>query len=159
MPELADLARSVITANVYLTLGTADPSGTPWVSPVFYTAWNFTDFYWVSSPDALHSRNIARRSSVSIAIFDSHSPVGQAEAVYLTAEAAQVPDEDLVAAAAIYNERLPSAKHFEPAELRESSLFRLYRAVATSHSVLIRGGDPTYGCGADSRMTVSLGKD
>jgi nitroimidazol reductase NimA-like FMN-containing flavoprotein (pyridoxamine 5'-phosphate oxidase superfamily) len=126
------------------------------VSPVYYTVAGFTAFYWVSSPDALHSRNIAVRPSVSIAIYDSHAAVGRAEAVYLTAQAAEVPDDEIEAAAAIYNGRLPSAKHFTPDSLREPSLFRLYRAVATSHSVLIRGGDPTYGRGADSRMTVSL---
>jgi hypothetical protein len=37
-----------------------------------------------------------------------------------------------------------------------AALFRLYRATVTEHSVLIRGGDPDHGRGADSRMTVFL---
>ncbi|HEY0538927.1 MAG TPA: pyridoxamine 5'-phosphate oxidase family protein [Actinoallomurus sp.] len=156
MRELAGVARDVIADNVYLSLGTADASGDPWVSPVYYTAHGHTDFYWVSSPDALHSRNIARRPQVSMAIYDSHSPVGGAEAVYMTALAAQVADEDLTDAAAIYNGRLPEAKRFELGELLSPALLRLYRATVTEHSVLIRGGDPDYGRGADSRMTVFL---
>lgn len=36
------------------------------------------------------------------------------------------------------------------------ALFRLYRATATEHSVLNRGSDPTYGKGADSRLTITL---
>jgi predicted pyridoxine 5'-phosphate oxidase superfamily flavin-nucleotide-binding protein len=34
--DLADLARSIIDANLYLTLGTADRDGPPWVSPVHF---------------------------------------------------------------------------------------------------------------------------
>jgi uncharacterized protein YhbP (UPF0306 family) len=159
MPELADIARDVITANTYLVLGTADPSGSPWVSPVYYSPDGFVDFYWVSSPDTRHSRNIAVRPEVSIAIFDSHSPIGGAEAVYMTAVAGRVPDEELERAAAIYNGTLPAAKRFTLDELRPPALFVLYRATATEHSVLIRGGDPRYGRGADSRMTVTIDQD
>jgi hypothetical protein len=66
-----------------------------------------------------------------------------------------VPDEELPEAATLYNDRLPKAKHFATGELLPPSLFRLYRATATEHSVLIRGGDPKYGRGADSRLTLS----
>jgi hypothetical protein len=59
-PELDETARRVIDANLYLTLGTQDPDGSPRLPPVFYTAARYTDFYWLSSPDAHHSRNLAR---------------------------------------------------------------------------------------------------
>jgi hypothetical protein len=35
-------------------------------------------------------------------------------------------------------------------------LFRLYRATATEHSVLIRGSDPEDGKGADSRLAITI---
>src|SRR5262245_562847 len=133
MADLGARAREVIAGNVYMALGTADASGNPWVSPVYYTADAFTDFYWVSAPDRLHSRNIASRPTVAISIYDSRVPVGQAEAVYMTAEAAEVPEEELAEAAAIYNRTLPESRHFGPAELRAPALFRLYRARATEH--------------------------
>lgn len=110
----------------------------------------------MSSPQTRHSRNLAQRSDVSIAIFDSHAVVGKAEAVYLTATAVQVPDEELESSVAIYNSRLPELKRFEPQELVAPGLFRLYRATATEHSVLIRGSDPEYGKGADSRLTITI---
>jgi hypothetical protein len=56
----------------------------------------------------------ASRSDASIAIFDSHAVVGKAEAVYRTATAVQVPDDELESAVAIYNSRLPELKPFEP---------------------------------------------
>jgi len=66
-----------------MTLATLDPDGCPRLSPVYYTAARHTDFYWVSSPEAHHSRNLAERPEVQIVIFDSSAPVGHGEAVYI----------------------------------------------------------------------------
>ena len=94
-PELNEMARRVIDANHYMTLATLDPDGHPRLSPVYYTASRYTDFYWVSSPEAHHSRNLAAHPQVQIVIFDSTAPVGQAEAVYLLGLAKQIADEEL----------------------------------------------------------------
>lgn len=61
----------VLTANRYLVLGTADETGNPWVSPVFYASLDSDHVVWVSSPDSRHSRNIASRAAVAITVFDS----------------------------------------------------------------------------------------
>ena len=58
-PDLNAMARRVIDASHYMTLGTADPDGSPRLSPVYYTPARYSDFYWVSSPEAQHSRNLA----------------------------------------------------------------------------------------------------
>jgi uncharacterized protein YhbP (UPF0306 family) len=155
-PVHADIARDLIDTNNYLVLGTADAAGTPWVSPVFYVHRDYRDFYWASAPTTRHSHNVAVRPDIGIAIYDSHSPVGHAEAVYLAARAALVPDDELEHTAAIYNSRLPGQKQFDPAALRPPALLRLYRATAIEHSVLVRGGDPRHGRGADSRITVTI---
>lgn len=60
-PELEDIARAVIDANLYMILGTSGEDGRPWVTRVYCSAGGYTDFYWVSSPKAMHSRNIAAR--------------------------------------------------------------------------------------------------
>jgi nitroimidazol reductase NimA-like FMN-containing flavoprotein (pyridoxamine 5'-phosphate oxidase superfamily) len=36
MENAASLARDVIDANQYLVLGTADPDGRPWTTPVYF---------------------------------------------------------------------------------------------------------------------------
>src|SRR3990170_2553555 len=77
-PDLGDIARAVIDANLYMILGTAGEDGHPWVTPVYYSAEGYTDFYWVSSPESMHSRNIAARPQVSIVIFNSQTPIGTA---------------------------------------------------------------------------------
>jgi hypothetical protein len=53
-PALDATARRVIDANHYMTLGTLDPDGRPRLSPVCYTRARYSDFYWVSAPEAHH---------------------------------------------------------------------------------------------------------
>ncbi len=100
-----DLARRLVDANVYLTLATADDSGRPWATPVWYAARDCDEFVWVSRPDARHSLNIAARPEVGIVIFDSTVPVGGAAAVYVEPEAEQVGPDDRTNALAIFNGR------------------------------------------------------
>ena len=45
---------------------------------------------WVSAPDSRHSRNIAEQPTIAITIFDSHAPIGGAEAPYLEATATRI---------------------------------------------------------------------
>ena len=60
----AQTARDMIEASRYLVLATADATGRPWSSPVYFAHIGFTEFYWVSSPEVTHSRNIAVRPEV-----------------------------------------------------------------------------------------------
>ena len=61
-PDLDAMARRVIDANLYMTVATLDPGGAPRLSPVYFTPARYTDLYWVSAPDAHHSRNLLERS-------------------------------------------------------------------------------------------------
>jgi uncharacterized protein YhbP (UPF0306 family) len=154
--QLSTRARAVIDANKYLTLGTADADGRPWAAPVYFTPDGYTHLYWISSPEARHSRNIAVRPEVCVVVFDSQVAIGGAEAVYFAATAGLVPDDELEQCARLYSSRLPELKGFPPDELRAPAAFRLYRATITEASVLVRGGDPELGTGVDSRLVVDL---
>jgi nitroimidazol reductase NimA-like FMN-containing flavoprotein (pyridoxamine 5'-phosphate oxidase superfamily) len=59
--ELRAIARTIIDSSRYMTLGTADETGLPWVSPVWYAPAEYRQFFWVSSPEARHSRNLMTR--------------------------------------------------------------------------------------------------
>ena len=72
----ADIARGIISASLYMVLATAGETGRPWASPVYFANSGYAEFFWVSSPDAAHSRNIAVRPQVSIVIFNSQVPIG-----------------------------------------------------------------------------------
>ena len=164
MPDPHDLpgvARAIIDANVYMTLGTADAAGRPWVSPVFYAAANYREFYWISVPEATQCRNIAVRPEVSIVVFDSRIPVGNGQAVYMSAIAGPVPDDEITRALEIYPgppER--GARRFAADQVRPPAPYRLYRATVTEHSVLCPLSAarpcPEHGRTSDHRTTVTL---
>jgi hypothetical protein len=161
--DLVDRVRNVIDANAYMVLGTADASGRPWVSPVFYAADEYRDLYWISSPDVTHSRNIAVRPDVSIVIFDSRAAVGTgaAGAVYMAANATEIPqaelDETLAGAPSFARH---GGRDFSPLDLRPPAPYRLYRATVTERSVLCprAPGEPCadHGLRHDHRTVVLL---
>jgi nitroimidazol reductase NimA-like FMN-containing flavoprotein (pyridoxamine 5'-phosphate oxidase superfamily) len=158
MTDLADLARRVIDANAYMALGTADDNGHPWVSPVWFATEDYVQFYWVSSPEARHSRNLEARGEIAIAIYDSSRAPGTAEAVYISGSAYEITGDDLERGIELYD-RVSQRKiqrAWGLSDVQPPSLFRLYRATASEHFVLIRGRDPERGTGVDRRERVSL---
>jgi hypothetical protein len=150
--DLDALARRVIDANLYMMLGTLDPDGVPRLSPVFYTPARYTDFYWLSSPQAHHSRNLVERPHVQIVIFDSTVRIGEGEAAYLTGTAGPVPDDELDTACREGFRSVPGTRHFAPDELRGGAELRLYVAHATTWEVHVPGRHPVHGRGVDTRQ-------
>ena len=141
--DLASVARAVIDGNCYMTLATADGTGRPWPSPVWYAHADHREFFWVSSPDTLHSRNLAGRPEAGIVIFDSHRPPGTAQAVYLTVTAAEVTtDDELSRGVEVFSARSQAlgARRWTPDEVREPAPLRLYRA-SVSELFVIDGAD------------------
>jgi hypothetical protein len=43
--DLGAIARAIIDSNMYMTLGTADENGRPWVSPVYYAPEGYVEIY------------------------------------------------------------------------------------------------------------------
>ena len=139
-------ARSIIDSNLYMVLGTADETGQPWATPVYYAVADYRDFYWVSSPDATHSRNIAARAQIGIVVFDSQVPIGAGQAVYMSALAEEVTGPDVERGIDIFSRR--SLEHGGRAwtadDVRGETLIRLYRATAQDHSMLAKDGRPDH---------------
>lgn len=156
--ELSDLAKAVIDANSYLALGTADEGGHPWVSPVWFASEDYRQFHWVSSPEARHSRNLVVRPEVAIAIYDSSAAPGTAEAVYMSGRAEELTGQELERGLELFDRisQKGIARAWELSDVQPPSLFRLYRATASEHFVLIRGRDPERGSGVDRREQVTL---
>ena len=125
----AQAVREIIEASPYLVLATADAAGRPWSTPVYFAHIGFTEFFWVSSPDVTHSRNIAVRPEVGIAIFDSQAAIGAGQGVYMSAVATLLEGDE---------------------DVRPGAGLRLYRATADSHSILAKDGQP------DHRVPVPL---
>jgi uncharacterized protein YhbP (UPF0306 family) len=136
--DLASVARDFIDSNAYMTLATADENGRPWTSPVWYAAEGYAHFYWVSSPEARHSRNLAARPEVGVVIFDSQAPVGTGQGVYMSAIAEELAGTELDLGIGVFSRR--SQAHGAGGWTREDvtppARHRLYRATASEHYVL-----------------------
>ena len=144
--DLGTVVREIINANMYMVLGTADESGAPWVSPVYYAPAGFTEFYWVSSPEVRHSRNIAVRSRISIVIFNSQAVIGTGQGVYMSAVADQLTGSDLDQGIEIFSSTsLGHGGHeWKREDVQEPTLYRLYRAIVSEHWVLDPAGRPDH---------------
>ena len=148
----AEIARAVIDANQYMVLGTADASGRPWTTPVYFAHEQFRDFYWVSSPDRTHSQNLLARPAVAIVIFDSQARINTGQGVYIAAEAGQVEQARLSRAVEIFSARClkHGGRAFDVADLTGQADLRIYHARAEQQWILAKDGGP------DRRIPVHL---
>ena len=156
--DLAELARQVIDETKYMALGTADETGHPWVSPVWFACEDYRRFHWVSAADTRHSQNLAARPEVALAIYDPSAAVGAAAAVYISGKAEELTGEELEHGIEIFDRlsRTNDGPGWELSDVQPPSPHRLYRATAEEHFVLIRGRDPERGTGVDRREPVTL---
>jgi Pyridoxamine 5'-phosphate oxidase len=142
--DLGAIARAIIDSNSYMVLATADESGLPWASPVWYAPSEYREFLWVSSPEARHSRNLAARPQLAIVIFDSTQAIGTGQAVYMSAVAEQPAGGDLDRGIEIFSDR--SEERGGRAWTREDVLppapIRLYKATVSEHSMLDPAASP-----------------
>jgi nitroimidazol reductase NimA-like FMN-containing flavoprotein (pyridoxamine 5'-phosphate oxidase superfamily) len=157
--DLAAHARAIIDANLYLTLGTADPDGRPWTSPVYFAPAGDREFVWLSAPDARHSRHLAERPQVSLVIFDSTVAPYHGRAVYAVGEARELSGGDLDRALELYPRRDGrGAGLVTREEVTALAPYRLYRATATDMWVLCprepRRPCPLHGVVKDHRARV-----
>lgn len=146
--DLQALAASIVDTNSFLTLATADADGRPWASPVWYApSEDRGTFWWASSPDALHSRNLAVRPEVAIVIFDSHQAGGWTS-LYLSGTAEELEDVDEGIASFSARSVDHGLRSWSREDVVAPALHRLYRASVVEAFVL----DPH-----DDRIPVSLG--
>jgi nitroimidazol reductase NimA-like FMN-containing flavoprotein (pyridoxamine 5'-phosphate oxidase superfamily) len=145
-PDLSEIARSIIDSNRYMTLGTADAAGLPWVSPVWYAPAGYREFFWVSSPEARHSRNLATRPQLAIVIFDSHQAGGW-KALYMSATAEELTDVDEGIKVFSRRSEEQGLRGWTRDDVQEPARHRLYCATASEQFVL----DPH-----DERLPVRL---
>lgn len=141
--DRAAIARATIDANTYMTLGTADESGLPWVSPVWFAPAGYRQFLWVSSPETRHSRNLAVRPQLSIVIFDSQAPISTGQGVYMSALAEQLTGDDLDEGIRLFSDRSEAhaARRWTLEDVIAPARLRLYRATATEQFVLGEGDE------------------
>jgi hypothetical protein len=148
----AQTVRDIIEASRYLVLATADATGRPWSSPVYFAHIGFTEFFWVSSPGVTHSRNIAARPEVGMAVFDSQAAIGTGQGVYMSAVATLAEGGEIARGIEAFSRRSMGhgGREWTSEDVRPGAGLRLYRATADSHWILAKDGQP------DHRIPVPL---
>jgi hypothetical protein len=104
------------------------------------------EFYWVSSPEARHSRNLAVRPQLAIVIFDSHEAGGW-KALHLSATADELVDVDEGIEIFSRRSEAQGLRRWTRDDVLPPAGHRLYRAAPSEQFVL----DPH-----DQRLPVSL---
>jgi nitroimidazol reductase NimA-like FMN-containing flavoprotein (pyridoxamine 5'-phosphate oxidase superfamily) len=129
---------AIVRANQFMVLATADDEGVPWATPVWFATVNCREYFWVSSPDVRHSRNLAVRPELAMSIYDSQQAPLTGLGVYVAATAVQVPDSELDAGLEVYSEvsRQAGMTSWERSSVLPPAKHRLYRATATELFVL-----------------------
>jgi uncharacterized protein YhbP (UPF0306 family) len=136
--DLAAIGRAIIDTNLYMVLGTADEDGRPWASPVYYAPSAYRVFFWVSRPEARHSRNLEVRPQLGIVIFDSSVAIGTGRGVYMSAVAEQLAGTEAEDGSEIFSRRsLAHGGHaWTASDVAVPAQLRLFRATAERIYVL-----------------------
>jgi len=141
-----EIARQILDGNPFVVLATADAAGVPWVSPVWFAQEDYREFYWVSSPDARHSRNIAERPEIAMVVYDPTVKPRHAEAVYMSATAGETV-RGIEIFSRVSQRRGLAAWGLD--RISGNARLRLYRAVASEYSILEPAAD------IDGRVSVT----
>jgi pyridoxine/pyridoxamine 5'-phosphate oxidase len=136
--EPAALAREIVDRTLYMVLATADPSGQPWASPVYFAHRDHREFFWISQPDATHSVNLRDRREVGIVIFDSTQPINTGQGVYISGVARELPAHETAEGLEIFSRR--SMEHggeeLTEEDVHPPARHRLFQATAEAAYVL-----------------------
>jgi hypothetical protein len=147
--DLAAAGREIVDAALYMVIATADPSGQPWASPVYFAHSGYREFFWISRPEATHSINLRDRREVGIVIFDSSVPINRGQGVYISGVARELPAHETAEGIELFSRRTVGhgGEEWTVEDVREPAQLRLYQATAEAHYVLDEH---------DQRVEVSL---
>ena len=136
--DFAAIVRKIVDKNLYIAVATADRSGQPWASPVFYAHTGYRDYFWVSEPDATHSRNLRERREVGGVIFDSKAKLDNGQGVYILGVARELPAHETTEGIQIFSQRSVErgGNEWTVEDVRDPSSHRLYQATAEAVYVL-----------------------
>ena len=136
--DLAELAKEMVDAALYMVIATSDRSGQPWPSPVYFAHRAYRDFFWVSKPETTHSRNLRDRREVGIVIFDSSAPISTGRGVYISGVAHELPAHEVDEGIELFSARTlgHGGVEWAPEDVRDPADRRLYQATAEAMYVL-----------------------
>jgi len=173
-PDLGDIARAVIDANLYMILGTAGEDGHPLGHPRLLLGGGIHGLLLglLAGVDALPQHR--RTAAGSIVIFDSQTPIGtagvpvgegdvhSAQAVYMSGVALEVTGVEVSRGVDIFSRgaRAQGAGEWTKERVQPPAHLRLYRATASQQFIICPVNHPEpcsiHGRTDDHRVAVQL---
>lgn len=98
-----DQVKIILNENVLGVLATVNEDGSPWATPLHLVS-DDTYVYWFSHESCIHSRNVARDSRASIAIFSPDESQG-VKGVYLRGTIQQLLGNEREQAVTVFKQR------------------------------------------------------
>lgn len=132
-----EIARYLIEHTDHMTVATADISGKPWVSPVFFSFDSQYNFYWVSSRKSLHSQNIRIRPEIAIVISGPVPPNNGLDGVYIDARAIELESESEIRNGIQALAKRPQPTKFttrSSEDVTDEAVWRMYKATPVAIS-------------------------
>ena len=158
MESLNNLARKIIESNQYMTLGTSDANGSPWVSPVVYAHDKNWNLYFISIPESRHCQNIKVNNRVAVAIFDSQQSVGEGVGLQIEGVVEETTLKDAPLVTKMYfSRKYPHGRNIKSAfssalkKFLDGEIYRFYKFIPTKVWI----NDPN--ADRDVRVEVNLG--
>jgi len=74
--RLDTLVRRLLSASTLCAIATVSPGNRPHVNTAYFAWSRDLELVWLSEPGALHSRNLRKKASASIAVYDSNQRWG-----------------------------------------------------------------------------------
>lgn len=125
-PYNNEIARKIISGNIYMTIATTDKKGNVWAAPLFYAIDHEFNFYFISQLNTLHIQHIMENSTVAFAIFDSQQKEGTGNGVQGSGKVHLLDDSQLSEAFKWYKTTFIEMK---PESFMGNAPYRFFRLV------------------------------
>jgi uncharacterized protein YhbP (UPF0306 family) len=120
--RLRILARRLLNASTLCAISTVSADGRAHINTAYFAFSASFDIVWLSAPEAHHSRNLRRRPSVAMAVYDSAQKWGGSDrGIQILGSARELAGRSASEAARIYEKRFRSYAR------DELSAYRFYR--------------------------------
>jgi len=152
--QLVQKAKEIIEKIIYITLATTDADGNPWSTPVFAAFDQYYNFYWRSGIDAIHSQNIIANRKVFISIYDSTSPWGTGEGIFMQAKSEHLLNKNEINQSLLLLEKRAGKSFGSANEFMDNYPRRVYKAIP--EKIWINADGEINGKFVDKRIEIKL---
>lgn len=98
---------SILESNTLLSMATLKNNKESYVNTVYFAYSDHLNFYYLSPPSAVHSKNLVKNKSVAVSIFDSHQnlPTAKKSGLQIFGEARLARGNELFEGLQLYSRR------------------------------------------------------